>query len=136
MNPNLNQLTLVRGLPGTGKSTWAKNHFNCLILETDQYFIHNNIYQWNPNTIHIAHQHTLNLTKELITHQDVTVVNTFTTLKELQPYLNLKANIQIFHIKGKNLKNNSIHNVPDATITKMSQRWQQIPNEITINQNF
>ena len=30
-----NKLTIIRGLPGSGKSTYAKSRYNCLILEND-----------------------------------------------------------------------------------------------------
>ncbi len=44
-------LTLVRGLPGSGKSTYAKT-LNAVLVEADQFFIDSNdTYQFDPALI-------------------------------------------------------------------------------------
>ena len=48
------KLTIIRGLPGSGKSTYAKKNYNCLILEQDMFFIRNGQYCYNANSIRRA----------------------------------------------------------------------------------
>lgn len=124
-------LTLIRGLPGSGKSTLARKLVNPNIvhIEADQFFINPNTgqYEFNPKSIKTAHNWCL---KRAIYYLnagiDVVVANTFTTKKELEPYLELKQEIgnltiQIVLCQG-NFK--SIHDVPESTIKKMGKRFE------------
>ncbi len=71
-------LTLVRGLPGTGKSTYAKT-LDAILVEADQFFIDkNDNYQYDPALIKNAHAWCQLETKRLLRAGfDVVVANTF-----------------------------------------------------------
>jgi hypothetical protein len=58
------------------------------------------------------------------------VSNTFTTLKELQPYLDMANDydvpVEVIHCTGE-FENE--HDVPDEVIEKMAIRWQKYRGE-------
>ena len=132
-------LYVVRGVPGSGKSTYAKK----LLKETptlshyeaDMYFYINGVYTFNPNKLHMAHQWCLNSTeKDLKEGKSVIVSNTFTQLKELKPYINLsvKYEVNFFVLKAVG-DYKSIHNVPEETLIKMRNRWEDYKPETIIS---
>ena len=130
-------LYIVRGLPGSGKSTFAK----CLvptacIFEADKFWydVHGN-YAFDINRLHIAHQWCQkqvegamieNLTSNGQYFSDIVVSNTNTTEKELEVYLTL-ANKYEYKIVSLIVENRhggkSIHNVPDEIMEKMKNRF-------------
>lgn len=137
-------LYLLRGLPGAGKSTLAdllvgSNEYNCheyRVFEADQYHIDpiTGDYNWKPENLPNAHadcfarvelamQWNIESSKY---YNRIAVANTFTTEKELQPYLDLatKYDYTIVSIVVENRHGNkSIHGVPDAALDAMSNRF-------------
>ena len=119
------KLFLIRGLPGSGKSTKAKM-FKTLgivdvVFEADDYFGFGENYNFNPILLGKAHQSCLDNTKEALEQDlNVAVANTFTTLKELQPYIDLGYKYKIIECTGHY---KSVHNVPETTIDRMRTRW-------------
>jgi predicted kinase len=130
-----NALYIIRGLPGSGKSTYAKK----LLKETptlshyeaDMYFYVNGVYTFNLNKLHIAHQWCLNSTEnDLKLGKTVIVSNTFTQLKELAPYIKLSNKYNTNLVVLKTVGNyKSIHNVPEETLIKMKNRWEDYKGE-------
>ena len=125
-------LYLVRGLPGSGKSTYCKG-LHCFHVEADMYFMQENQYKFNPTELKDAHSFCFNITEQamLLNNKiDIAVSNTFTQLWELQPYIDLgkKHNryIEIITIKSNF---SSTHNVPEESIKKMSNRWELMTEE-------
>ena len=122
-------LILIRGLPGSGKTTLAKNMSGCdsattFHFEADQYFYKDGVYRFNPSKLKDAHELCqYNTSLMLRSYNDVTVIvaNTFTTLKEMDYYFNLDFDrLQIIDVQ-KQFK--SVHGVPEETIKKMKDRW-------------
>jgi len=121
----MTSLTLVRGLPGSGKSTVAKR-VGGFHIEADMYFVNaDGVYLWDANRLHLAHGWCRDKAIELLTDgKDVVVSNTFTTLKELRPYFNMAADFGIVPtvILAQNAFTN-VHNVPAESLDKMRARF-------------
>lgn len=142
------KLICFRGCSGSGKSfaalTLAEELFmqgiKVFHIETDQYWIDlEGKYRWNPKYLGLAHQWCLaNVVRqfEILDFEVVIVSNTFTTLKELQPYLDFANSVGIeIEIKEPNtswkfdaeecFKRNR-HNVPLEVIKKQISRWETL----------
>ena len=124
-------LYIVRGIPGSGKSTFAKSlggtHF-----EADMFFMKDGEYKYDMFKIKEAHKWCQEQTDRVLAEGEMVVVsNTFTTKKELKPYFELakKYNIIPTVILCQN-NFGSIHNVPEETIEKMKQRFQYDISEL------
>jgi len=143
-------LTLIRGLPGSGKTTLAYSLAAAdragedgdterlvQIFEADDFFINAaGDYEFDPRLLPYAHAQCLSRAafalKEGVRH--VIVANTFTTWREVEPYHDLVTAIgedevytQTFVCRGK-WENN--HNVPPEAIARMRMRWQEFGREV------
>lgn len=121
-------LIIVRGIPGSGKTTFAKLITNAICC-TDDYFMHNGNYIWDSNKLNIAHNWCQRKCKRFMKAniERIVVANTSTTERELKPYYDLakKYNYRIFSIIVENrMSTKSIHSVPNETIEKMKNRFQ------------
>lgn len=132
------ELIIVRGLPGSGKSTFAKKEYpNYNHFEADQYFtdIHG-IYTYNRNEIDKAHTSCFDKVIDSLTIEGISVVvsNTFTRLEFIKRYLKY---INAFGIRAEihEMLGNygSIHNVPECDMKKMKKAWQEIPTNWDID---
>ena len=125
-------LTLIRGIPGSGKSTLARKLAGDLVnarwLEADHFFINpdTGVYAWDGAKIGQAHSWCQEETANALYYkQDVFVSNTFTTEKEIRPYLEILrlmtgVKLNIITCQGSF---GSIHGVPDATLAAMKKRF-------------
>jgi predicted kinase len=122
-------LRIIRGLPGSGKSTYAQENYPLSpIYEADMFF--GEKYNWNPSYIGSAHNWCYyNVLKSLYVGADCVVANTFVTNKELDRYLELQniipdLNIEIIEMRTQY---KSVHNVPKEVIERMQRRWVESP---------
>jgi predicted kinase len=129
---------LVRGLPGSGKSTFA-NHIwnNYAICEADQYFIDKETseYKFDATKLREAHEWCRNQVEtRMIDHQsnpqyypEIVVSNTFTQEWEMQAYFDLaeKYGYRVTTLIVENRHGNSnIHGVPDDKLEIMRNRFE------------
>ncbi len=133
---NKNGLFIIRGLPGSGKSTFAKeiisNVKNCTHYEADMFFVQDGQYNYDRNKIGSAHEWCLSKVKEdLMDGKTVIVSNTFTTLREMSPYIDFCKSNSIPFVVYRMTKNyGNIHNVPEEIVKKMNDRFQNYPGEV------
>lgn len=135
-----NALIIVRGLPGSGKSTYAKSLVDTgradIFVEADQYFEDGfGNYLFDATKLHAAHKWCQYEVKRYLgMGMTVVVSNTFTTLKELKPYLEMAEELDV-SVDVCRMMNEfgSIHNVPDHTIERMRNRFVDFEGEKKVN---
>ncbi len=125
-------LYIVRGISGSGKSTFAKTLVtkDYCHKEADMFFIdRDGNYNFKPSQIKDAHkwcQEEMNFLMRL-EHSPVVVSNTFTQEWEMDPYFEMakEYGYKIFTIVVENRHGGvNDHNVPDEVLTKMRDRFE------------
>jgi predicted kinase len=124
-----NNLILVRGLPGSGKSTFASRYAGSQYynhLETDQYWMIDGEYRFDINHLSEAHEWCLNQTREYLEKgNSVVVSNTFTVQRNMRPYFELAKDLgirpQVILCQG-NFGN--IHDVPVNVLARMAEQFE------------
>lgn len=126
-------LTIIRGLPGSGKTTYAYNNYkNTIILEADMLCIQNGNYIFEANKIKEHHNSIHNIVEIVLSNNsDCIITGTLTRKWEIEPYIKLanKYN-QKYQIIKLIANYNTIHNVPIETIKAMKDRWESVEGEI------
>ena len=134
---NTKNLILVRGISGSGKSTFAEEFLYpiSLIISTDDFFMINGEYQFDPNLLAENHVKCLkSVESEMESPQqdicpNIVVHNTFTQAWEMEPYKELanKYGYNFYTIIVENRhKSSSIHDVPEHIISKQRDRFEVI----------
>jgi len=101
------ELVLIRGLPGSGKTTMAKEQFpDHIHCEADQYFTdeHGN-FNFDPKFIEVAHEACFNKANDALgIGKSVVVSNQFRLLKEMKSYVTLAdcygAELKVYECTG------------------------------------
>ena len=128
-------LVIVRGLPGSGKSTFAeKLGVGFQHYEADMFFMVKGKYHFISELLPCAHKWCQEQArKDLEMGLHVSVANTFTMLWEMQPYLDMAKALSCWMDVVKctgNFKNS--HGVPDSVIEKMKERWEDFEGEVEV----
>ena len=130
----MNELVIVRGPSGFGKSTYVAKNFTpkgFIHFEADMFFIKNGEYRFDRTKLGAAHMWCQGMVrKSLELGANVVVSNTSTTLKELSDYIKIAKDCTVaFRVirLAKQFKN--IHSVPDVVVENMITRFQDYPGE-------
>lgn len=130
-------LYIIRGLPGSGKTTFAKrlllHKVVAGICEADTFFMREGgTYVFDPTRIKEAHEWCRKQVFGLLKtpgHDDsvnVAVSNTFTTIWEMQPYIDYcQHHGHTFTVITCEGHYGNVQGVSDATIEKMRKRWEK-----------
>lgn len=122
-----NHLYIIRGLPGSGKSTFAKklllDGIVSEVVEADHFMTDmNSNYKFDPKNLERCHQECQMWTKYYLDRgRDVAVANTFSRKWEIMPYIKMGVEYTIVEMRG-DFK--SVHNVPQKVINNMKARWE------------
>lgn len=132
------KLILFRGWPGSSKSTTAKRMFpNTLLLENDQYHMHNGVYDWHKENMPAAIEWCMNMTRMALENgMDVVVSNTFTRCKYIEFYKKLAeqhhAGFIVYRCTG-NFKN--VHGLSDSLVDNFKKSMEDWPGELFVDPN-
>lgn len=112
-------ITILRGAPGSGKSTWAKAQFGHSVVSADDYMVNEKgEYEFRVDRLKYCHTECfIQVAKCVEADVDVIVDNTNSTLWEMAPYRMLahvhgvELKVIEFHAKFKN-----VHGVPQDRV--------------------
>jgi predicted kinase len=129
-------LCIVRGLPGSGKSTAAEilaqasagYEGDWTVATADDFFMKKGVYKWNPKQIGIAHKWCQDKVRKAMAAGDakVFVANTNTTQKELNDYYKIAKEFDysvISMIVENRHEGVNVHNVPQEALDRMKERF-------------
>lgn len=138
---NKKRLIVMRGLPGSGKSTKAKQlGENGIILSTDDFWDVAGEYKYDKERIAEAHQWNQQRAKQFMQHGETLIVidNTNVNAYEMKPYVQMAQrfgyDIEFAESDApwKNdidqLMERGTHNVPRETYEEMQAAWMKNPN--------
>ena len=125
----MKQLILLRGLPGAGKSTFAKNFTPSPHLEADMFFVENGEYKFDASKLKEAHQWCRDKTEWWMELEERTIVvsNTFTQEWEMEAYYELakKHGYRVHSVIVENRHGGvNEHGVPADKLEQMRNRFQ------------
>jgi predicted kinase len=131
----MQRLFLVRGLPGSGKSTLGRDLAPAFCFAADDYFMVGGEYRFVPAHLPAAHADCQARTRAaLVAGATVAVCNTFTQRWELEPYLSLARDLNVpcvvldlfdGGLTDAELANRNDHGVSVETITGMRGRYER-----------
>lgn len=131
----MNCLILLRGLPGSGKTTLAKalsEDEKYPVFSVDDYFTNEKgDYRFEFDKNHLAYKHCEENVRQSIQNgiQKIFIDNVFSLEWEMEPYFKLASEFsyRIFIVTVENRhKGKNVHDVSDEQIRKMAEKYRVI----------
>jgi len=130
-------LVLLRGLPGSGKSSFANLIWSSFVIcEADQFFYDaEGNYNFDPSKLKEAHKYCRDKVESFMLdneknpqfYPEIIVSNTFTREWEMEEYFKL-ANKYCYKVVSLIIENRhggkNVHGVPDSKINEMRNRFE------------
>jgi len=120
-------LTLVRGLPGAGKSTFAKL-LGGIHIEADHYFMKDGEYKFDASKLKQAHEYCRTSTEGWMREgYNIVVSNTFTQEWEMYAYYGLaeKYGYRVHSVIVENRHDGiNVHGCPVEKVKEMKDRFE------------
>ena len=131
---NIPKMLILRGLPGSGKSSLAKKlvaKYNVVWLENDSYLMHGDKYVWTPEAAKDAAKRCFeDAMSALRSGKDTIVSNVFVTRKSIDRYVRaakqLGCEVQVWRMTNDF---SNVHDVPANVLASMKASFQDYPDE-------
>lgn len=128
-------LFILRGAPGSGKSTAAKTLRNFTHIEADQYFMVDGKYEFSRSALRDAHHWCKHRVIEAMNiRRNVVVSNTFTKIWEILPYIEAAEEygytVVVAHCVGRF---DNLHGVPNDVVRRMIDNYEPYDGEMKVN---
>lgn len=150
LHPFYPLIVVIRGPQGAGKTTLAKrlckdfeeltwmSKKKCAHFETDDYFMKDNVYAWDPNTIAEAHEWCQKEFKKIAKRSDgkyalVVVSNVSYAVRHVDDYAQcIKKGLRpCVVIRLKNVHENE-HGVPKDVVEAVQAKFEPYPGELVV----
>ncbi len=122
-------LYIVRGVPGSGKTTFAKS-LDCPVFEADMFFVNSQgIYNFDYTKIKDAHAWCQKMVEDHMFNQEekIAVSNTFTQEWEMKVYYDMAKTYgyTVFSVIVENRHGGeNLHGVPEDKVQIMKDRFE------------
>lgn len=127
------ELIIIRGLPGSGKTTMAKEQFpDHILCEADQFFTTpEGEFQYDRTKVKDAHKFCITkAANALRDEKSVVVANQFARLHEMRPYVELAdmldAKLKVYECYGEY---ESVHMTDPEYLAHIKTIWEPICEE-------
>ena len=125
---------LIRGLPGSSKSTVARKlaaKYGTVHIENDAYLMHGDKYMWTPEAAKDAANRCFeDAMSALRSGKDTIVSNVFVARKSIDRYVRaakqLGCEVQVWRMTNDF---GNVHDVPEKTLASMKTGFQDYPGE-------
>ena len=120
----------IRGLPGSGKTTFAELIAPYSNVAADEFFLRaDGTYHYDKDLLSRAHAWCQAITGKWMSqgYHVIAVHNTFAQNQYIAPYLKL-AELHKYKVTIIKMEQQfkSIHNVPEKSISRMALRWEEL----------
>ena len=121
-------LIILRGLPSSGKTSFAQLIEPRAICSADDYHYQDGVYNWKPERVKASHEWCNRKCRRYmqLSLPKIVIANTNTTQGEMNPYEEManEYGYRVYHIiVEKRHQNKNSHGVPEETIEKMRDRF-------------